>query len=67
MPKVRKTICKRTLPYIMFIGRGSKPQLQAQSVQICTQSTDSYREAEYPYIALLHPQLAEDIYSFLEL
>jgi hypothetical protein len=28
MPKVCKTICKRTLPYITFIGWGGKPQSQ---------------------------------------
>jgi hypothetical protein len=48
MPKVHKIICKHTLPYITFIGWGSKPQSPAYPVQIHTQSTDSYREPEYP-------------------
>ncbi len=29
IPKVRRTICKRTLPCITLIGWGSKPQLPA--------------------------------------
>jgi hypothetical protein len=29
IPKVRKTICKQTLPCIMLIGWGGEPQLPA--------------------------------------
>ena len=49
MPPVRKTICKRTLPYLTLEGWDRKPQSIANPVRIRTRSTDSYREAEYPY------------------
>ena len=48
MPKVCKTSCKRTLPYLTLKGWGRKPQSMATPVRIRTRSTNSYWEAEYP-------------------
>ena len=53
MPPVRKTICKRTLPYLTLEGWGRKPQSIANPVRIRTRSTDSYQESEYPFISPL--------------
>jgi len=48
MPKLRKTICKRTLPYFTFNGWVREPQSIATLVQISTRSTDQYCPVEYP-------------------
>ncbi len=53
IPKVCKTICKQTLPCIMLIVWGSELQLPAWLVQICTSSTNLYREAEYPWLKIM--------------
>jgi hypothetical protein len=65
MPKLRKTIVKRTLPYFTFIGWVRELQSTSSLVRISTRSTDQYRPVEYPKLTTARSLLKSTQVGFL--